>query len=743
MKIDRRNFLSLGIGVVAGITLSPMPWKLTDDTSIWTQTWPWTPVPPDGEYNYVNSACTLCPGGCGIKVRKVDHRAVKIEGMDGHPVNNGGICILGLSGLQLLYGEPMRIKSPLKRIGGRGEGKWQRISWDQAIQEVAANLKALREDGKASSVAAMAGSEYGTVPELFKRFLTAYGSPNFLAPASVQDSFEMAIRLMHGVEALPAPDLENADFVLSFGAGLLDGWGSPVRTFRSHSQWKENGGVLVQAEPRLSNTAAKADQWLPIKPGTEMALALGIAHVILAQSLHHADFVTQYTADFDKFKEFVAQYDPKTVGQLTECKPERIQEVAVKFAKAKKPLALGGRGKGGQPLTLHEAAAIHALNALVGNINQPGGFCLLSKPDYIRWPAVTPDEIAQKGLASERIDGAGTERYPFARCLPHKLIQAVCDADESPVGALLVAETNPVYNLAPSEKVKQAFEKIPFIVSFSSFADETARMADIVLPNHSYLERYQDVPAPMGLSIPLINMARPVVSPQFNTRHVGDSLMALAKALGGSVAEALAWEDYQSCLKETFGENWETIEADGFLADLEYQAPAWEESFAEKKFAFFSGAYGHGEKMDELSMPDIEGDGILYPLVLVPYDSMRMASGYVADPPFVMKTIPDTVVKNKKGFVEINPVNADFLGIKEGDVASLSTPQGKVKVKVHLYEGIKPGVIAMPRGLGHCGPDKYMAGKGENLNQLIAPVEDPASGLDGAWGIRAKLTKLA
>ena len=119
MKIGRRGFLSFVIGGAAGTALSPLPWKLTDDSSIWTQMWPWTPVPKDGEVSYVNSVCTLCPGRCGITVRKIEDRAVKIEGMKGHPVNDGGACLLGLSGLQLLYG-PTRVKSPLTRIGERG-----------------------------------------------------------------------------------------------------------------------------------------------------------------------------------------------------------------------------------------------------------------------------------------------------------------------------------------------------------------------------------------------------------------------------------------------------------------------------------------------------------------------------------------------------------------------------------------------------------------------------------------------
>ena len=123
MEIDRRSFLSFVIGGAAGTALSPLPFKMMDDSAIWTQNWPWTPVPADGTASYTKSTCMLCPGGCGISVRKIDERAVKIEGLPEHPLNDGGICLLGISGLQMLYG-PTRIKRPLKRIGKRGAGQW-------------------------------------------------------------------------------------------------------------------------------------------------------------------------------------------------------------------------------------------------------------------------------------------------------------------------------------------------------------------------------------------------------------------------------------------------------------------------------------------------------------------------------------------------------------------------------------------------------------------------------------------
>jgi anaerobic selenocysteine-containing dehydrogenase len=136
-----------------------------------------------------------------------------------------------------------------------------------------------------------------------------------------------------------------------------------------------------------------------------------------------------------------------------------------------------------------------------------------------------------------------------------------------------------------------------------------------------------------------------------------------------------------------------------------------------------------------------EGDQAAYPLILMPYDSMRMANGYISDPPFVMKTIEDTVLKGKYVLAELNPETAQSLGLSEGAHAKLSTPKGEALVMVHLYDGVMPGVVAIPRGLGHYGGDTFMAGKGVNTNELMGPVEDQASGLDVVWGIRAKLTK--
>ncbi len=748
MKIDRRSFLSFVIGGAAGTALTPLPWKLTDDLSIWTQNWPWTPVPEDGAASYVHSVCTLCPGGCGISVRKIDDRAVKIEGMKGHPVNDGGVCILGLSGLQLLYG-PTRVKTPLKRVGERGEGRWKKISYDEAISEVSEKLGKLRADGQPQGLACISGSDQGTVPQIFRRFLTAYGSPNFMTIPSFQDSYSVTLKLMQGVEASAGFDIENADFVLSFGSGIIEGWGSPVRMFKANSAWEDKKGTLVQIEPRLSNTAAKSDEWLPVKPGTEGDLALGLAHVIISQGLYNKDFVENHTFGFEDqadeegksctgLKKFVLDnYSPDKVAKTTGLDADAIVSLGKRFAGASNPVAVCGRGQGNTPGSLQEFMAVHTLNALVGNINKKGGVWAIPETDCAAWPEARTDDVAGKGLATPRIDEAGTERYPYAKSLLNRFAEAVGTGEQSPVQALLVSGANPCYTLPDTKAVKAAFKKIPFVVSFSSFMDETARQADLILPNHTCLEGYEDVPSPAGLQKSVIGLSAPAVSPQFDTRYSGDVILRVAKELKGSVAGAFPWDDYETCLKEAMGDKWDALTENGFVsADV---TPAdWGEAFAgtpSKKFEFVAAGY---------KQTAIEGDEKAYPLVLVPYDSIRLANGSIGNPPFATKTVENTVLKGNDVLVEINPETARsrFLFLNDGDYAVLSTPKGKAKVRVHLFDGIMPGIIAMPRGLGHTAYDEYLAGKGVNFNELIGPVEDPGSGLDAAYGIRAKLTNV-
>ena len=734
MNIGRRSFLSFLIGGAAGTALSPLPWKLTDDSSIWSQTWPWTPIPARGEVTFVNTTCTLCPGGCGISVRKVGERCVKIEGIQGHPVNDGGVCPLGASGLQLLYG-PARIRTPLKRVGERGQGRWTAISWEDALAETAEKLTDLRDGGRSHAVACLSGRTFGTMPALLERFMSAYGSPNFMTIPSMRDSYALTFAAMNGQAAMAGFDVEQTDFVLSFGSGIIDGWGSLVRMFKANSHWREGAGKVVQAESRLSNSAAKSDIWAPINPGTEAALALGVAHVIILEKRYRSDFVNAYSTGFETFKTMVmAGYSPGKVEQITGVEKNTIISLARSFARAARPLAICGRGRGEVPGSMNEFMAVHALNALVGNINRPGGIWALPEPDYIQWPEPDLDRVAATGTRQRRLDGAGEN--PAVGSLPNRFFSAVAAGEGYPIEALFISGTNPDFALPSSQNVAKAMANIPFVVSFSSRMDEAARQADLILPDHAYLERHEDVPAPIGFHKPIIGLCQPAIRPQFNTMHTGNVFIQLAHTLGGTLADALPWDNYEACLEETLGDRWEPLVETGYVVDDSFAPEPWSDMFGMQKFEFAAAGLRTG-----FNPVSIEGDEGAYPLVLMPYDSMRVASGAIGNTPFMTKAVDETVLLHGMTFVQVNPATAGALGFRHGDKALLTTPAGQAEVRMDLFEGVMPGVVAMPKGMGRTPHDPRLMTHGVSANPLVGSLEDPISGPEAAWGVRAKLSK--
>ncbi|MBF0204000.1 MAG: molybdopterin-dependent oxidoreductase [Desulfamplus sp.] len=788
MKIDRRSFLGLGLGAAAGVAASPVTWKLTDDSSIWTQNWPWTPVPRDGEVSFDDTVCTLCSGNCGISIRKIDGRAVKIEGKKGYPVNDGGICLHGISGLQYLY-DPSRVRFPMVKSGDN----WKQASWEEAIALVATKIKELRKNGMADSLACVTGSDQGSIAGLYKRLLMAVGSQNFYTTDTMDKSWEMLIAKMHGVSAAAGFDIANSDYVLSFGTGFIEGWGSPVNNFLANSSRKERQAKFVQVEYRLSNTAAAADVWLPAKPGTETDLALGICSAMITANLYNSEFAQKAGKDFDAFAKLVNEkYAPELVSRTTGIDVSKIKNIAVEFAKAKAPLAIAGRGKGDSAGSLMEFAAVHAINCLAGNINKVGGFWTLEKQPALTWPSLEMDDAATKGYAKPPVgamvanvsgsSGAGTSGAGISGAgifsavvssvsgqttnSVSRLFEVVNISEKSPVELLMVYNANPCFTLHNAKAVKDAVNKIPFVVSFSSYMDETSQLADVILPSHMFLEMSQDIYSGAGIAQKVTAISKSVVTPVFDTKNPGDAIIEIAKAMEGSIASSFPWKNYDACLESVTGKLWASLSEEGYVAS-ELTPPATSVAADFSVFANFSG------------IPAIEGEEKSYPLTLVSVDTIRLASGVFASSPFAVKTVEDTVLLKNDTLIEINPETADKVGVCHGDYAVISTPVGEAKVRVNVFDGIMPGVVAMPEGLGHslgaagevvtkdgagmarivgatsiitttggvssktgALENRYIGGKGINVNDLIGPVTDPVSGLDVAWGIRARISRV-
>lgn len=806
MEFNRRNFIKFVAGGLGGTMLSPLPWKLIDDIAIWTQNWAWVPVPERGKFSYIKTVCTLCPGACGIQVRKVGSRAVKIEGRSEYPVNQGAICPLGMAGLQTLYNEGIRWKAPMKRVGPRGSEKWKEISWDEALDTLTTRIKGLRDKGVPEELAAIDGNQSrSTMALLIKRLLSSIGSPNYLRMPQEEDTHTMVNFLMQGINGPLAFDLENTDFILSFGCGLLDGWGFPGSMLSVWRHWisdeqKKHKTHVVQVDPRASNTASKADIWLAPFPGTEAALALGIAHVIIKEKLYSKEFIENHCFGFyDWFDEkgvehkgfsgiVLGKYSPANVEIITGIKRRVIIEVARKFASAHAPIALAGRGKGTLPGSLYEFMAVYALNALKGRINTKGGTLITDDVPLAPWAEVEYDSVANNGLTKERLDRAGTSQYPFTRSLIHKFTEAINGNQSSPVDTLLLCSANPVYTIPDNQSFIQALAKIPFIVSLSPFMDETSMMADMILPDHSHLEKMIDIVRPTGIQYPLYALSQPVVKPLYSTRHSGDVIISLAKRIGGSVAGSFQWANFEEAVKERVSGlydagkskvSWEDITKNGYWYTPSHSFGEWTDIFKtpSRKFEFFSTeielalkAYSKGlrpgrasglegksfddtlldlgirSKGDEVYMPHYEelkssGDKNQYPLLLLPIEFINLASGWIGNPPFLNKTLFDHQLTKDDLFVEVNPKTASQYRLAEGSRAILQSPKGELSVRIHLFDGAMPGVIFVPFGLGHTAYDKYLKGKGVNPNEIIDPIEDPLSGQPVWWNTRVKVIK--
>ena len=714
MKVDRRSFLGLGLGAVAGVTVSPATWKLMDDSSIWTQNWPWTPVPKSGEATYDNTVCSLCPGNCGLTVRKINGRPVKIEGRSDYPINTGGVCLHGISALQYLY-DPSRIKTPLKRE----KDTFVAISWDEALTLVADKLKEIRAAGNADAIACVTDRAEGTVSGLFARLLKALGSNNVYAMDTMEKTWEATLEKIHGTPSSPGFDLENSDYVLSFGAGLVEGWGSPVKNFKSNSARRDRGATLVQVEPRLSNTAANADVWIAAKPGTEADLALGIAGVIVKESLFNSSFVAAAGPGFQELAAVLGQhYSPDAVSAATGIAAGKIVEIARGFARSSAPIAIAGRGRGMSAGSVREFSAVHLLNCIMGSINTNGGVWTLAVRDYDQWPAVEMDEIATAGLAKSALGPTGSAAAFFANAGNNKNIQA-----------LLIHQANPCFALNDAQSVAKTVGEIPFVVSFSSYMDETTQRADVVLPSHMFLESLEDRPSGAGVTQRITGLSRPMVKPLFDTRNPGDAVLDLARKMEGSIKKSFPWRSFEDCLEAVTGDLWADLSDQGYAVESDKMPDA----AVNVDFSFI---------VKSLAPVEILGDAQEFPLVLVPVDNMRIAAGSLISSPFAIKTVSDTVLKGKDVLVEINPETAKANRLSHGDLVVIETPKGKAKVRVNLFDGIMPGVVAMARGLGHVlDSNGYVGGKGVNINELMGSVMDPVSGPDPAWGIRARISR--
>jgi anaerobic selenocysteine-containing dehydrogenase len=681
--------------------------------------------------------CMQCAAGCGLQVRVMEGEAEvtrhgqlgllsmglakKLEGNPAHPVNRGKLCAWGQAGLQVTY-NPDRIRFPLRRSGARGSGEYQEISWEEAIKELASHLPQSKPPGKPSPVAFLTEPLRDHRGVLIERFLDAIGA----LPAVKSEFFEQTVlrranELSFGHHQLPTFDLANANYVISFGADFLGTWNSPVGQNVGYGTMRQGRpglrGKFVQVEARMSQTGANADEWVYARPGTEGLLALGLAHVILKGNLRPAAAAGQAGAQIEGWLKGLPDYAPEVVAKLTGVEAAKIERLAREMTAHSPAVVLIGGAPLAQTNGLANALAANALNALLGSVGKPGGVFFTPQPPM-------PDLGARKEGAS---------------------VAQLCESilkRSSPVETLLVYNTNPVFASPSAWRVREALEKVPFIASFGSFVDETSILADLILPDHSYLESWVDNIPESGTTQAVASLAPPAMNPLHHTRAMPDVLLDVAHQLGGKVAKALPWETYQDMLQAAFDSlrsrpgSISAKSADDFWSEVQEKGGWWSAGSSSMRAGKASSA------AVKVSEPQFDGAAQEYPFNFLPYASLQFGDGRHANLPW-MQEMPDAISTAMwSTWLEINPQTAERMGIKQGELLEVASRHGKLQAPALLAPGIAPDVVAMPVGQGHENYGRYASQRGANPIKILAPQTEAETGALAWASTRVKITRL-
>lgn len=749
MKVDRRDFLKIiGLGTagtaVSGCSLQGVgtALQLTEQEI----------RPEPGPESWVASTCGLCRGGCGVVVRKIGERAVKLEGNPIHPVNRGRLCPVGQASLQLLY-NPDRLRSPLKRVGERGSGKWEEISWEEAVAIMASKLKELREQDKPHTLVVLSGEGSELADLLMRRFLNSYGSPNFF-PANSEEPSSLAQYITQRIKGRIAYDFENSNYILSFAAPLVEGWLSPVRQMRALAHVRQgrpgHRGKLVQIESRLSATGAKADEWIPVRPGTAGLLALGFAHVIVREDFYDRAFAEKYLAGFEDgidqdgkkqkgFKTIVLeQYAPQKVSEVTGVRAEVIERLGREFARSGPSLALAGDGLLQQGDATRSAVAVHVLNALVGNIDRQGGVLVRQPPPLSSWPPVKQDQVAASGLGRPSLQISSDRN----------LSEAILGEKPYKTNALFILGANPF--LSAPASFRAAIKKVPFVVSFSLFPDETAEQADLILPDCTPLERWDIQTQIPGFALNAVGLGQPALPPLYQSRAAAEVILDLARALGGDTSASFPWQGgmgaVQSLVRGLYRTKRGIIFSEEFQDEhLRHQLREWDwapqdyptfEDFWKDiivKGGWVDPYYRYGDYQRTLRTPSGKFDLSLlltegfasskgderYPFYLHLFTPLAFMNEAAANLPFLQEIAGSAVHSPWNSWVEINPKSAKQLGIKDGDWVFIESPTNKIKTRARLFAGAMTDVLSVPLGEGHTALGRWAKNRGVNPHSLF------------------------
>ncbi len=639
-----------------------------------------------GEATWYATTCRECPAGCGMLAKNRDGRIIKLEGNPDHPINAGALCARGQAALHGLY-NPDRFSGPCARNGTT----LTPLAWPKAQQRLATLLHTLGQNGQGQRIAMVSTLENGTLAALSDEWLAAFGAgPLLTYEPLAYEPLRSASRVVFGPDAIPCYRLDQADLLISLGAGFLETWLSNVEYARQFAAFNAPQGerkhLFVYVGPRQSMTAASADHRIIVAPDQEWLVAVALLEVLhteaeqgrLALTADLGQALTQTLASSAPAREAARQViDAATLASLTQ-----------RFLAAERPLVLAAGLPHNGP---HAHATAVAANLL--NLIKAGSRTLVD-------PA----------------PGTSLDRALSAKSM-RQLCQRMANGE---IDLLLLHDANPIFTLPASWQVREALAKVKTIVSFSSCDDESTALAHLILPTHTPLEAWGDYSPRAGIT----GLVQPVMGPVFATMHLGDLLLTTARLAGAG--KDLPWPDFYSRLQHTWQQRWQAgpraTTFPLYWQRVVQQGGDWQAKPPASPGVTLAPEYAY--RFPEPTSPAESKEG--YALTI--YPTVQFFDGRAANRPWLQE-LPDPVTQTTwGGWLEIHPQTAAALQVAAGDMLSLSTPHGAIEAPVLPILSVPPGTIALPLGQGHEHYGRYADGRPANPLALMAPEVDAESG---------------
>ena len=557
MELSRRDFLKLGasaaaaLGALGGTSLVTRAHRL--DRAGWAGH-------RVGAVARIASMCQGCSTACGV-IGTVKHgRLISITGNPEDPNSRGSVCAKGAAGPSVLY-DAARLLYPLKRTGGRGEGKWKRITWEQAYDEIAARLRAIRESGHPEQFAFLQGRNRST--DIVSRFLNAYGTPShFNHRALCSLNRRAAMLATVGDSDWDLGDYENTDYVLNFGCNFAEAHQGHIPTVIRIMAARENRGAkIVTFEARLSNSAAISDEWCCVKPGTDGLIALAMGNVICAEGLWNKEWLetwTNYPAH--DLRTHLERYTPELAEAESGVPAATIRRVAREFAaRAPRCTTISNRGSHAHWNGFYNDRAIILLNAIVGNMGEVGGFNWFPFESWDRKqlpePRPVPPPPTVRSVIADAADWPLANAWRGKAMRVGEIVFLWIKERRQTIGALMTYNVDPVWAWPESELVAEVLRDealVPFHVCLDVMYSDTAHLADLVLPWTTWMERWDIDARPPAHLVDYVGLRQPLVNPLGESKDIREIFPELGRRIGGGMETYFPWKTVEAYLDEYY-----------------------------------------------------------------------------------------------------------------------------------------------------------------------------------------------